>query len=103
MINEREKNDLSNIQSVTVDNLWEIITARQGQPFYTKKGLLITYVVKGGELFTSRRDRSITRSTFEKAYLKIKENPEKIIGPKTLNVFGAPYVWAILQGIGAID
>ena len=81
------------------DILWEQITARQGDTFYTKKGLPFTYHIKGGELFASRRVRSITKSTFEKAFHKIRENPEEVSGPKKLNVYGAPYVWAILLAI----
>ena len=64
-----------------------------------KKGLPFTYYIKGGELFASRRERSITRSTFERALQKIQENPEEISGPKKLNVYGAPYVWAVLATI----
>ena len=78
------------------DGLWEKIVSRQGETFYTKKGLPFTYYVKGGELFASRRERSITRSTFEKALRKIQEDPQEVSGPKKLNVYGAPYVWAIL-------
>ena len=68
-----------------------------------------TYVVKGGELFTDRRERSITRSTFEKAFEKLykdqvgEDAPKKIVGPKTLNVYGAPYVWAVFMGIGLLE
>lgn len=83
----------------SVDNIWNIIVSHQGETFYTAKKLPFTYTVKGGELFTNRRERSITRSTFEKAYLKILSDPEKITGPKKLNVYGGPYVWAILKGI----
>lgn len=81
------------------DILWERIVLRQGEIFYTKKGLPFTYYIKGGELFTSRRERSVTRSTFEKAFQKIQENPQEITGPKKLNVYGAPYVWAILSTV----
>ncbi len=81
------------------DRIWEQITNRQGKIFYTKKGLPFTYYIKGGELFASRRERSITRSTFESAYQKMKGHPEDIKGPKALNVYGAPYVWAILHTI----
>ena len=32
------------------------------------------------------------------------ENPPRVIvGPKTLNVYGAPYVWAVFTGIGLIE
>ena len=56
---------------VTTENLWEIIVSLQGTTFYTAKNLPFTYTVKGGELFTDRRGRSVTRSTFEKAFEKI--------------------------------
>lgn len=87
---------------ITKENLWTIISKNQGKCFYTKKGLPFTYTVKGGELFTDRRERSITKSTFEAAYVKLMEDPE-IKGPKKLNVYGAPYVWAVLQGIGVME
>lgn len=87
---------------IVKETLWEVITNAQDQTFYTVKQLPFTYKIKGGELFTDRRERSITKSTFEKAFEKIKENPEGIKGPKALNMYGAPYVWAVLKGIGAI-
>lgn len=84
---------------ITPDTLWEQIVKRQGEMFYTKKGLPFTYYIKGGELFASRRERSITKSTFEKAFQKIRQNPHEISGPKKLNVYGAPYVWAVLSTV----
>lgn len=84
---------------ITIENLWGVIIDHAGEPFSTKKGLPFTYSIKGGELFTDRRERSITRSTFEKAFQKIQENPQEISGPKKLNVYGAPYVWAVLATI----
>ena len=54
-------------------------------------------MVKGGELFVDRRSKSITKATFEQALNKLKESPQQITGPKSLNVFGAPYVWAIFK------
>ena len=98
-----------NIQAITILNLWDVIVEHQGKSFLTKKGLPFTYTIKGGELFTDRRERSITRITFEKAYHKLLEdqtgeNPAlQIVGPKTLNVYGAPYVWAVFTGIGLIE
>lgn len=98
-----------NTSKITVPGLWDVIRAYEGKEFLTKKGLPFTYTIKGGELFTNRRERSITKSTFEKAYEKliqdqIGENaPKRIVGPKTLNVYGAPYVWAVFMGIGLIE
>ena len=79
---------------ITAENLWSVIVSLQGKVFYTSKKLPFTYTVRGGELFTDRRDRSVTRSTFERALEKICSDPA-IKGPKKLNVYGAPYVWAI--------
>ena len=96
-------------ETFTIDNLWDKIVEQEGREFLTKKGLPFTYSIKGGELFTDRRERSITRSTFEKAYEKLLRDqagenaPKKIVGPKTLNVYGAPYVWAVFTGIGMIE
>lgn len=86
-------------ETITLNNLWEVIVSHQGETFYTKKMLPFTYTIKGGEMFTDRRERSITKSTFETAYSKIRENPDKITGPKALNMYGAPYVWAILSKV----
>jgi len=98
-----------NTSRITISNLWDVIQEHEGKSFLTKKGLPFTYVIKGGELFTDRRERSITRSTFEKAYKKLIQDqegenaPKEIVGPKTLNVYGAPYVWAVFSGIGLIE
>ena len=98
-----------NVEAITILNLWDVIVEHQGKSFQTKKGLPFTYTIKGGELFTYRRERSITRSTFEKAYDKLLKDqtgeapPLHIVGPKTLNVYGAPYVWAVFMGIGLIE
>ncbi len=98
-----------NADKIKTDNVWDVIVSKAGEEFLTKKGLPFTYTIKGGELFTDRRERSITKSTFEKAYEKLYRDqvgetaPRNIVGPKTLNVYGAPYVWAVFMGIGLIE
>ena len=98
-----------NREQITISNLWDVIVRHAGESFATKKGLPFAYSIKGGELFTDRRERSITRSTFEKAYDRLERDqcgenaPRQIVGPKTLNVYGAPYVWAVFVGIGLIE
>ncbi|MCM1187436.1 MAG: hypothetical protein NC251_11290 [Lachnoclostridium sp.] len=98
-----------NTAVIAEGDLWGTIVAHQGKTFVTKKGLPFTYSIKGGELFTDRRERSITKSTFDKAYEKLKQDctgdnpPHKIAGPKSLNMYGAPYIWAVFMGIGLIE
>ena len=89
---------------ITAENLWDIIIAHQGETFYTAKGLPFTYTIKGGEFFTDRKKKSITRATFEKAFLKIQEDTSHIITcPKALNVFRAPYVFAMFRQLGVVE
>ena len=90
-------------ETITVENLWQVIESHQGETFLTVKHLPFTYTIKGGELFTDRKRKSITRSTFEKAYIRVQEEPESITGPKTLNVFGAPYIWALFLAFGVVE
>ncbi len=79
------------------DEVWDMITKHQGEEFLTVKGLPFTYTMKGGEIFISRRSKSITRSTFDAAWARIEELGKAVTGPKKLGVFGAPYLWAIFK------
>lgn len=88
---------------INLSNLWETIADKQGETIYTVKNLPFTYTVKGGELFTERKKKSITKATFERAYTKIQEDKEgKITGPKALNCFGGPYIWAVFMALGIV-
>lgn len=88
---------------ITSEMLWQMIEAHQGEVFYTAKKLPFTYVIRGGEFFTERKKKSITRATFEKAFLKVQEDTAGMItGPKKLNVFGAPYVFAVFRQLGIL-
>ena len=55
---------------VSLESLWDVIAENQRKCFLAKKGLPFTHTIKGGEVFAERREQSITRSTFEKAYEK---------------------------------
>ena len=87
---------------MTIDTLWQMLIDHQNETFYTMKKLPFCYQVKGGEIFVDRRSKSITKATFEQALNKLDANPGKITGPKSLNVFGAPYVWAILKTFSVV-
>ena len=87
------------ILSLSGDELWELLERHQGETFYTAKRLPFTYEIRGGEMFVDRRSKSITKATFERALERVKEEREKVTGPKSLNVFGAPYIYALLLGL----
>ena len=87
------------ILALTIEELWERLKARQGMEFQTAKGLPFAYEIRGGEMFVNRRSKSITKATFERALEKVRENPEAVTGPKALNLFGAPYIFAILKNL----
>lgn len=82
---------------IAVDSLWQLLSEHQNETFYTVKKLPFSYVIKGGELFVDRRNKSITKATFKQALDRLREDPDKVTGPKSLNVFGAPYIWALFQ------
>lgn len=90
------------ILSLSGDDLWGMLEQHQRETFYTAKNLPFTYEIHGGEMFVDRRSKSITKATFCRALERIKEEPEKITGPKSLNVFGAPYIFALLRSLSEI-
>lgn len=90
-------------KAMDVDTLWRILEERQGTVFYTAKKLPFQYAIRGGEMFVDRRSKSITKATFANALQKVQEHPDSIKGPKALNVFGAPYVWAVFLTLGIVS
>ena len=77
------------------NKLWQWLVEKQGKVFYTIKGLPFTYEIKGNEVFFSRKEKSITRATINKAYHRMAE--ETITGSKQLGVFGASYIYPLLK------
>ncbi len=82
--------------------LWEQLIKRQGVEFHTAKGLSFTYSIRGNELFISRKEKSITRSTVNMAYKKARELDGVVSGPKKLGTFGASYLYPVFMEIGVI-
>ena len=75
------------------------------QTFFTVKQLAFTYRVSGNELFISRKDKSITRATFNLAYhcvQALQASGTAVTGPKILGVFGASYLFPLFVDIGVI-
>lgn len=86
-----------------VEELWNVITIFEKYPFYTMKGFRFTYHVKGNEIFVSRKEKSITRSSVILAMKKAIELQNQVKGPKQLETFGASYLYPIFVKIGLIE
>ena len=80
------------------NQLWLWLVEKQGTVFHTAKGLPYTYEIKGNEVFFSRKEKSVTRATMNKAYHKMRE--ETITGSKQLGVFGASYIYPLFKDMG---
>ncbi|MCD8249316.1 MAG: hypothetical protein LUC60_05635 [Lachnospiraceae bacterium] len=89
-------------QSVDNSVLWDTLLLFQSYPFYTTKGLKFTYTIKGGEMFVSRKDKSITRATVDLAFQKALSLEGIISGPKKLGGVGASYLYPVFIRIGVI-
>lgn len=84
------------------ENLWDAIVAFAGYSFFTAKGLGFRYCVKGNEIFISRKEKSVTRSSVEVAFWRAVNMNGEIRGPKKLGVFGASYLYPIFVKLGVI-
>lgn len=90
-------------ENPTEENLWAAIEAFEGHPFSTEKGLSLKYTVKGGEIFFSRKEKSVTRATVLKAFNRarqIQKDEGCVSGPKKLGTFGASYLYPVFLRIG---
>lgn len=89
----------------TKDLLWETLISFEDYPFKTAKGLRFYYTVKSNELFISRKEKSVTRSSVNMAFetaVKLQREGSEIAGPKMLGCFGASYLYPIFIRIGVI-
>lgn len=85
--------------------LWNTLTVFEGYPFRTAKGLQFHYSMKGHEIFFSRKEKSVTRATADKALenaVKLQKEGVVINGPKMLRCFGASYLYPVFCRIGVI-
>lgn len=79
-------------------DLWRTLQTLQQETFLTVKGLPFTITVKGNEPFISRKAKSITRATVERAFDRaneIQRNGDIVDGPKKLGTFGASYLYVL--------
>lgn len=83
--------------------LWNLLKLLESCIFFTAKGLKFTYKIKGGEMFVSRKSKSITQATVFMAFWKVMEHSGKTLnGPKKLGTFGASYLYPIFVRIGLV-
>lgn len=89
----------------TEEILWRTLKRFENRTYYTSKKLEYEYRIRGNEMFVSRKEKSITRSTvvlaFKKA-LEIQQGGEIVKGPKKLGTFGASYLYPIFQQLDII-
>lgn len=87
------------------DALWDVLVALEGKTFETAKRLNYSYSIKGYEIFVSRKDKSITRSTVNLSLwnaMELQKAGLPVSGPKKLKTFGASYLYPIFMEIGVI-
>lgn len=85
--------------------VWELIRLLQGKNFMTAKGLTYCYGVKGNEIFVSRKNKSITRSTVRlslKSLIALRQQGREVAGPKMLGTFGASYLYPVFDYMGLL-
>ena len=90
--------DTSNY-SEAENQLWDKLIENEGRTWHTSRGLEFSYKITGNEMFIDRKEKSITRSTVNIAYLKAVEL-KVVTGPKKLGVFGASYLYPVLLELG---
>lgn len=89
-----------------IELLWDALIAFEGYPFHTAKGLRYYYSIKGNEIFFTRKEKSVTRSTVDMALehaVEIQKSGTVITGPKKLRCFGASYLYPVFIRIGVIQ
>ena len=87
------------------EQLWHTLQMFAGYPFLTAKGLRFTYSMKGNEMFFSRKEKSVTRSSVVIAMetaLNTQKNGNRVSEPKALKCFGARYIYPVFLRIGVI-
>lgn len=92
-------------ETVLEDALWDALLFLEGKNFVTAKHLKYSYSIKGYEIFVSRKDKSITRSTVNLSLwnaMELQKAGLPVSGPKKLKTFGASYLYPIFLKIGVI-
>lgn len=88
-----------------MEELWSCVELFKGYTFHTATGLKYTYTVRGGELFISRKEKSVTKASVDKAYKKVVKEGFRVFNrPKDLgDLFGISYIYPLFYRFGLID
>ncbi len=87
------------------DKLWEVLALFDGYAFYTVKGKLFRFTLKGNEIFVNRKEKSVTRASFDyalDAVVRLKSEGAVIAGPKMIGCYGDSYIYAIFARLGVL-
>lgn len=93
------------------DMLWQLLIDKQTDTYTTSgrgriPGKPFTYSIRGGEMFVSLKEKSLTKATVMMAFrkaLEVKANEGFVKGPKRLGTFGSSYLYAIFLRLGIIQ
>lgn len=96
---EKYTSELLELQEI----IWDTLILFEGYSFYTYRGLKFAYEIRGGEIFVNRKDKSITRSSVNKAVNEVIGLKWNVADPMKLGVFGTSYLYPIFIRIGLID
>ena len=99
---ERLKRIFTEQSDSLYDEVWKTMELFQNYTFYTAKKYKFCYRMSGGEIFVTRKEKSITRSSVNIAINKVIEKKGIIPGPKAMDVFGASYLYPVFKRIGII-
>ena len=89
-------------KTITVDDVWDTMKLFQEYTFYTVRHKKFRYAMTDGEIFVTRKDKSITRASVEVALDKVVEKEGIVPGPKSMDVFGSSYLYPVFIRIGII-
>ena len=102
---QREIRGEGNSQALLEEVLWDALVLLEGKSFETAKHLDYSYSIKGYEIFVSRKDKSITRSTVNLSLwnaMELQKSGLPVSGPKKLKTFGASYLYPSFMELGVI-
>lgn len=102
---QKEINGAGMAHAALEDALWDALVLLEGKCFETAKHLKYSYSIRGYEIFVSRKDKSITRSTVNLSLwnaMELQKAGLPVSGPKKLKTFGASYLYPIFVEIGVI-